>query len=186
MYRLISVVTMVLQGCVGSGRIANENRGFGVLLGRLLYTTTTVGWLLPTVLKANKNQWVSHFKPVFNVAKHWLTVRRKHTGKNAYQRYAEVEMAVQLCISWLFIFLSRAHSCLPTPFHPLFLSSHPSLFSHAFPRFLPSRSTRHLTRELTWLFPISKSLMTSMLVTSLWDLFTAIRAINLQYWVSDL
>ena len=74
MYRLISVVTMVLQGCVGSGRIANENRGFGVLLGRLLYTTTTVGWLLPTVLKANKtsckNQWVSHLIPVFNVAKH--------------------------------------------------------------------------------------------------------------------
>lgn len=40
MYRLISMVTMPLHGCVGSGLIANENRGFGVLLGRLLYTHT--------------------------------------------------------------------------------------------------------------------------------------------------
>lgn len=51
MYRLISMVTVPLHGCVGNGLIANENRGFGVLLGRLLYTTT-VGWLFPTVLKA--------------------------------------------------------------------------------------------------------------------------------------
>lgn len=51
MYRLITMVTMPQHGCVGSGPIANENRGFGVLLGRLLYTTA-LWWLFPTVLKA--------------------------------------------------------------------------------------------------------------------------------------
>lgn len=46
------MVTMPPHGCVGSGLIANENRGSGVLLGRLLYSTT-VGCLFPTVRKAN-------------------------------------------------------------------------------------------------------------------------------------
>lgn len=39
-YRLISMVTIPLYGCVGSGRIANEKQGASVLLGRLLYTNS--------------------------------------------------------------------------------------------------------------------------------------------------
>lgn len=43
------MVIVPLRGCVGSVCIANENRGFTVLLGRLL-CTATVGRLFPAVM----------------------------------------------------------------------------------------------------------------------------------------
>lgn len=62
--KLISMVTIPLYGCVGSGLIANENWGFAVLLGRLLYTRTA-GRPFPTVL-TNNVSCINEVKPVIS------------------------------------------------------------------------------------------------------------------------
>lgn len=156
MYRLISMVTMPLYRCVGSGLIANQNWGFGVLLGRLLYTSTA-GRLFPlcwrqillVVLTERSIMWSLCLKSTDKM------LSGQHTG-NAYYRYAEVAMRFQLWLSWLLISVTALLTTV--------LYSVP--FTGFFP-LSPSHKSVHMTA------PIRNESYDKQLVTSAWDSFAA-------------
>lgn len=99
----------------------------------------------------------------------WALIKasgRSMLGKNSH-RFAEVEIAFQLCLS-LSIFLFGAHPPLFPPYIAIFYCPF-----RRFPSPIPPLSTRHLTRALTWLLPIRNGSHDKQLVTSAWDPFIA-------------
>ena len=121
MYRLIAMVTMPLHGCVGSGLIANEKKGFAA---RQITVHHHYREAIPCCAEGQSQLFllmVSNLKSVF-----YLPPKMK---KQAYHRYPKMVIAFQMSLSWMFIFLVGAHFQLFPP--------HTALLWCSFPRFLP-------------------------------------------------
>lgn len=175
-YRLISMVTMPVYGCVGSGPIANEKRGSGVLLGRLVYTNT-VGRLFPTVLKTNNVSCINYRSTMWSLCLICSKVMIKCLVDNI------LGMPITNMLKWQWDSSCASHGCW---FHSWLFSPYSALFCpfYGFLACATPTSVSDISQGWSHGCFVRNESYDKQLVTSASDALNCLRATNPHGWVS--